>query len=70
MAVGFSRLRPTKWDENVKWLKHQLGGDGESLLPTRISVFNLTTEELVEEYILEDIGLNAVFSMHRMVSEG
>lgn len=70
VAVGFSRLRPTKWGENVRWIKHQFGGDGQRLRPTRISVFNLTKEELVAEYNLEGIGLNAVFSMHRIASEG
>jgi hypothetical protein len=63
-AVGFSRLRPTRWEENLTWVRHRLGGSGINLMPTRIGVFDLERGALLEEYGLEEVGLNAVFSVH------
>lgn len=68
-AVGFSRLRQTKWTQNIRWVKHRLGGDGSGMNPTRVVIFNLDKEEIVAEYEVESVGLNAVFSIHLM-SEG
>jgi len=64
-VVGFSRLRPTKWRQNVRWVKRQLGGSGAGLLPTRLAVVDLQTETLVREVDLESGGMNVVFSIHR-----
>lgn len=64
LAVGFSRLRPTAWKENVRWLKHQLGGAGQGLLPTRVAVYDLKRRTLEAEYSTESVGLNAIFSIH------
>lgn len=64
VAVGFSRLRPTKFRENVRWLKHKLGGSGMGLAPTRIAVFDLKHGKLCWERDLEPAGMNIVFSVH------
>jgi len=64
VVVGFSRLRPTKWEQNIKWVKHQLGGDGHGLRPTRLAMFDLRKKELCWEIDLEPIGMNVVFSVH------
>ncbi len=64
LAVGFSRLRPTAWKENVRWLKHQLGGAGQGLLPTRVAVYDLERRTLEAEYSTEAVGLNSIFSIH------
>lgn len=66
VVVGFSRLRPTKFRENVRWVKHQFGmrafkGD----LPSRIGAFDLAAERLLWEVNVEKDGLNAIFSVHQ-----
>jgi hypothetical protein len=64
VAVGFSRLRPTRFRENLRWLKHKLGGSGLGLAPTRIVVFDLTRGKRCWEQDLEGAGMNIVFSVH------
>ena len=64
VAVGFSRLRGTRWQRNVRWVKHRLGGDGSGVMPTRISVFDLKRSKLCREYDVEPASLNAIFSIH------
>lgn len=64
VIVGFSRLRPTRWRQNVRWVKHRLGGSGAGLAPTRIAMFDLKRERLCWEVDLEPAGMNAVFSVH------
>lgn len=64
VAVGFSRLRPTRWEENVRRLKRWLGARGWGTLPTRVGVFDLADGRLLEEHDLEPAGLNAIFSLH------
>ena len=66
VVVGFSRLRPTRFVENVQWAKHMLGmretiGD----LPTRVALFDLKAGRQLWEVDLEPHGLNTVFSIHR-----
>ncbi len=68
-AVGFSRLRKTKWTQNIRWVKHKFGGDGSGLNPSRIRVFDLETNQVLAEYDLEPVGLNDVFSIHLMDGE-
>lgn len=64
VVVAFSRLRPTKWEHNVRWVKRRLGGRGVGLLPTRLAMVELTTERIVWESDLEEGGMNVVFSVH------
>jgi hypothetical protein len=64
VVVAFSRLRPTKWKQNVNWVKHKLGGSGAELRPTRLSMFDLKTERLCWDIDLEPAGMNVVFSVH------
>jgi hypothetical protein len=63
VVVAFSRLRPTKWRENVRWAKRRLGSRGVGLLPTRLAMVDLRTERFWEAN-LEPVGLYAVFSVH------
>lgn len=64
VLVGFSRLRPTKWKETVRWVKHGLGGSGYGLRQTRISAYDLGAGRVVWEANLESAGMSAVFSIH------
>ena len=57
--VGFSRLRPTKFRENVSWVTKGF----KTILPTRIGCYDLSTRECLEVVDLEPFGLNAVFSV-------
>lgn len=63
VIVGLSRLRPTKWKENVTWLKHLLGGSGWGLHPTRIALVDIRRGKICWERPLEP-HLNAIFSLH------
>lgn len=64
VVVGFSRLRPTRWEENIGWVKHRLGGGGFGLRPTRIAMFNLRDRTVEWELEMERVGLSAIFSVH------
>ena len=64
VMIGFSRLRPTKFQDNLRWVKHKLGGKGHGLAPTRIAVINVKTSRKVWELDLEPSGMNIVFSVH------
>jgi hypothetical protein len=65
VVVGFSRLRPTKWKQNIQWVKNQLRGDASDVFPTRIAMFDIRRGRLCWEVNLEPAGMNAVFSIHR-----
>jgi hypothetical protein len=64
-VVAFSRLRPTKWKQNVRWVKRRLGGAGVGLLPTRVAMVDLKDERFVWEANLEQTGMNVVFSVQQ-----
>ena len=57
--VGFSRIRPTKWRENVTWLVRGF----KSVKPTHIACYDLAKREFVAEVDLEPMGLNCVYSI-------
>ena len=57
--VGFSRIRPTKWRENVTWLMRGF----KYVQPTHIACYDLKKNECVQEINLEPMGLNAVYSI-------
>lgn len=68
-VVGFSRLRPTKFRENIAWVKRWAKsslGISESVAskPTRLACYNLKAGRLLWEMNVEDAGLNAIFSIH------
>jgi len=66
LVVGFSRLRPTKWKQNIQWVKHKFGGEASHLFPTRIAMFDISRGRLCWEVDLEQVDMNAVFSVHRV----
>jgi hypothetical protein len=65
VIVGFSRLRATKFKENIRWVKY-ITGFAETLgyLPTRVAHYDLEKGKLLWEFELEAFGLNTVFSIH------
>ena len=66
IVVGFSRLRPTKWKQNVQWVKNHLGGEAGDVFPTRIAMFDVRRSRFCWEVDFERVGMNAVFSIHRV----
>jgi hypothetical protein len=69
VIVGFSRLRPTRWQSNVHWAARKLksvGGEEAKnwdAFPTRISCLDLARGKILWERNLEPYGMNAVFSI-------
>ena len=64
VLVGFSRIRPSKIRENLRWVKFKMGlCDDGGYLPTRVACYHLTEGRLEWEIDLEAHGLNAVFSI-------
>jgi len=64
LIVGFSRLRPTKWKENVDWVRHHLPfKKSKPELATRIACINIP-ESVVEWTInLEENDFGEIFSI-------
>lgn len=57
--VGFSRIRPTKWRENVTWVARGF----KHVHPTHIACYDLAKRECLVEINLEPMGLNAIYSI-------
>jgi hypothetical protein len=66
IAVGFSRLRPTRWRARISAAKRMVGGYPWGSAPTRVARFDLGAKRLLDEIDLEPHGLNAIFSLHRV----
>jgi hypothetical protein len=65
VIVGFSRLRHTKFEANLDWLKGLKKNIGLlSTLPCRIACYDLENKNLVWEFELEPHDMSAVFSIH------
>jgi hypothetical protein len=57
--VGFSRIRPTKFRENVAWVLRRF----KRLMPTHIGLYDLDKRQCLAEIDLEPMGLSAVYSL-------
>jgi hypothetical protein len=58
--VGFTRVRKTKFNENVNWVKH-VGRDLTK--PARISLYDIHARRCLVEIDVEQFGMNVVFSV-------
>jgi hypothetical protein len=58
--VGFSRIRPTKFRENVGWVLRGLKRD----FGTHIGCYSLSTRRSLGQIALEEFGLSAVFGIY------
>lgn len=58
--IGFSRFRPTKFRENISWIKN---GFKAVRKPTHIALYDLVKKERIREINLEPAGINTVFSI-------
>jgi hypothetical protein len=69
--VGFSRLRPTRWQANVSWVRHGFNRVGQyNSLPTRIVRYDRSGQTVEATVDLEEAGVNAVFSLMRRTGSG
>jgi hypothetical protein len=57
--VGFSRIRPTKFRENVGWVLHGFKRD----FGTHVAEYDLLRRECLTEILVEPFGLSAVFGI-------
>jgi hypothetical protein len=64
VLVGFTRLRPIRIVDHLRWMAHKLVGEETRSLPTRIARFDLARGVCTAEWNLEGAGMNAVFSIH------
>jgi hypothetical protein len=60
--VGFSRLRPTTFKQNLAWLRAPLNRAPEPL-PCRVAAYDLRQPRLLGSWNLEDAGMSAVFGI-------
>jgi hypothetical protein len=58
--VGFTRVRPTKFVENVAWIKH---GGTHLHKPSHLALYNLEQGRCEQEIDLEPHGIGVVFSV-------
>jgi hypothetical protein len=60
--VGFTRIRKTRFHENVLWVRNVLR-EGMREKPTHIALYDLAEMRCLEEFDLEPHGMNIVFSI-------
>ena len=61
--VGFSRIRPTKFIENIKWLGSKMTDKYKLKMPTRVEIYDNKYSKIIDTIELERVGLNWVFSI-------
>ena len=59
--VGFTRVRKTKFTENVMWIKHAFK---EKERPTHIALYDIEEKVCLQEIDLEPYGINIIFGIH------
>ncbi|MEC9091714.1 MAG: hypothetical protein VX438_03340 [Planctomycetota bacterium] len=63
--VGFSRIRPTRFRQNLSWIKQGFKSKGTyGTRPTRIAKYDLQEQILLQEVDLETVGVNAIFGIY------
>ncbi len=60
--VGFTRVRRTKFQENILWAKNVIR-EGMGERPTHISLYDIVERKCIEEIDVEPYGLNIIFSI-------
>jgi hypothetical protein len=60
--VGFSRVRKTRFYENVLWVK-RVFREGMMEKPTHISLYDVGQHRCLQEFNLEPYGMNTIYSI-------
>lgn len=61
--IGFTSLRATKIEANIRWMRHYLFNKTAPSLPSRICKINLKKQKLVDEFIIPHGHINQIFSI-------
>jgi hypothetical protein len=63
--IAFSKLRSTKIEDNLRWLKRTIkkGSSSVEALPARIAKFDLARGQLLEEFIIPQEHMSIIFSV-------
>lgn len=64
--AGFTRVRPTKFRENLEWIRN----GAQRHKPSHIALYDLERRSCVEEIGLEPHGIGVVFSMFNALAAG
>ena len=64
--VGFSRIRPTKFRENVGWVLRGFKRD----FGTHIGCYDLRARRCLDQILMEPFGLSAIFGIYPAVPAG
>jgi hypothetical protein len=59
--VGFTRVRKTRFTENVLWVKHAFK---EKESPTHIALYDIVERKCLQEIDLERHGMNVIFGIY------
>jgi len=59
--VGFTRVRKTRFTENVMWVKHAFR---EKERPTHIALYDIEEKRCLQEINLEGFGMNMIFGIY------
>jgi hypothetical protein len=59
--IGFTRMRPTRFRENVAWVKNSF----KHYLGTHVMCYDMEAGRCVGQYVVEDAGLNAIFGIYQ-----
>lgn len=62
--AGFTRVRKTQFKENLLWIKHAFR---ETEKPTHIACYDLARKQRLQEFDLEQHGMNVVFGIYHVV---
>ena len=60
--VGFTRIRRTRFQENLFWLNHTIR-NRMLKKPAHIALYNISAGTCLQEFNLEQYGMNVVFSI-------
>lgn len=59
--VGFTRVRKTKFIENVLWVKHSFKDSGK---PAHIALYDIVERKCLQEIDIERFGMNVIFGIY------
>lgn len=65
--VGFTRVRKTRFKENILWVKNMFR-EGVAGKPTHITLYDIVDMSCLQEFNLEEHGMNIIFSIFPAVS--
>jgi hypothetical protein len=60
--VGFTRVRKTRFLDNVLWVKHVFK-EGMIDKPTHIALYDIENNQRLREFDLEPHGMNIIYSV-------